>query len=312
MSWRHSREGRSIRSSRVNEPRVYYGEGSQTMAFCNVDRHEGARLSDRSGPGRDLLPATAEASASTIDSLWKRMVFGWRSGKFFELVFSRPHQAGHARALLPHTGRSPRAASRRSSSTTPTPTRSHVDGQIVWIVNAMTTSDRYPYSLIEELGDKSDERSPFPRPTRWVNYVEDSVKGDGRRRHRRDHVLQDQGRPRDPRVREDLSGLFTAGVDRCPSGVRAQIDISDAAAAHAVRRSLHLLPHERRHVLLQHGRHVGRRRRGARADPRHRQGDHVLDRAVPRDARHRQRGAAGRERSGSSTRSRWSSRRRRR
>jgi len=40
----------------------------------------------------------------------------------------------------------------------------------------MTTTDRYPYSLIEELGDKSDERSPFPRPTRWVNYIEDSIK----------------------------------------------------------------------------------------------------------------------------------------
>ena len=40
----------------------------------------------------------------------------------------------------------------------------------------MTTSDRYPYSLPEEMGDKSDERSAFPRPERMVNYVEDSVK----------------------------------------------------------------------------------------------------------------------------------------
>jgi len=33
-----------------------------------------------------------------------------------------------------------------------------------------------PYSMIGDLGDKSDERSRYPRPHRIVNYVEDSVK----------------------------------------------------------------------------------------------------------------------------------------
>ena len=44
------------------------------------------------------------------------------------------------------------------------------------MVNALTTSNDYPYSMHGELGDKSDERSPFPTENLWANYVEDSVK----------------------------------------------------------------------------------------------------------------------------------------
>ena len=40
----------------------------------------------------------------------------------------------------------------------------------------MTTMDRYPYSRFDWLGDKSDERSPMPRPDRWMNYARDAVK----------------------------------------------------------------------------------------------------------------------------------------
>jgi len=51
-----------------------------------------------------------------------------------------------------------------------------VNGEIVWLVNAFTSTDMYPSSKREWLGDKSDERSPFPRPHRLANYVRDAVK----------------------------------------------------------------------------------------------------------------------------------------
>ena len=44
------------------------------------------------------------------------------------------------------------------------------------MINGMTTTTRYPYSVRSELGDKSDRRTPDPQPTRMVNYVRDSVK----------------------------------------------------------------------------------------------------------------------------------------
>jgi uncharacterized membrane protein (UPF0182 family) len=44
------------------------------------------------------------------------------------------------------------------------------------MVNALTTSDKYPYSHFQPLGDKSNEQSLIPRPHELVNYVKDSVK----------------------------------------------------------------------------------------------------------------------------------------
>ena len=48
--------------------------------------------------------------------------------------------------------------------------------QIEWMVNALTTTDMYPYSFREMLGDKADERAIEPYPERVINYGEDSVK----------------------------------------------------------------------------------------------------------------------------------------
>lgn len=155
-------------------PRVYYGEGSATMAFSNVDRMKELDYPTDQDRAETVLPADVD-SAVPVDSLLKRLVFGWRSGKFFELVFSglikdttRVH---YYRTPVERLDRAAKFLFFDSN-----PYAVTVDGGIVWIVNAMTTTDRYPYSFPEELGDKSDERSAFPRPERLVNYVEDSVK----------------------------------------------------------------------------------------------------------------------------------------
>jgi hypothetical protein len=50
------------------------------------------------------------------------------------------------------------------------------DRKVYWMVNALTTSDMYPYSFREILGDKADERAVHPFPERTINYAEDAVK----------------------------------------------------------------------------------------------------------------------------------------
>ncbi len=155
-------------------PRVYYGEGSATMAFSNVDRMKELDYPTDQDRAEIVLPADVD-SAVPVDSLLKRLVFGWRSGKFFELVFSNlikdTTRVHYYRTPVERLDRAAKFLFFDSN-----PYAVTVDGGIVWIVNAMTTTDRYPYSFPEELGDKSDERSAFPRPERLVNYVEDSVK----------------------------------------------------------------------------------------------------------------------------------------
>jgi len=158
----------------VAEPRVYYGEGSSTMAFSNVHGMKELDYPTDQDRAEIVLPES-EKTGIHIDSLWKRIVLGWRSGKFWELVFSDLITPGtRAHYIRTPVDRLARVAPFLFYDSNPYAVA--VDGRIVWIVNGMTTTDRYPYSLIEELGDKSDERSPFPRPTRWVNYIEDSIK----------------------------------------------------------------------------------------------------------------------------------------
>lgn len=158
----------------VKNPRIYYGEGSATMAFSNVAHMKELDFPTEQDRAELWLPKEAQSGVH-MDSALKRAVFGWRSRKFFRLFFS-DLITDETRV---HYMRMPIERLERIAPflfIDSNPYAVAVDGKIVWLVNAMTTSDRYPYSFIEELGDKSDERSTLRRRGRWVNYVEDSVK----------------------------------------------------------------------------------------------------------------------------------------
>lgn len=159
---------------KISNERIYYGEGSETMAFSNVDRVSELDYPTDQDRAEIQLPAEVD-SGIHLDSLLKRVVFGWQSGRFMEFVFSdliKPNTRVHYyRTPL---DRLAQAAPFLHFDTNPYAVIA--DGEVNWLVNAMSTSDRYPYSRFGELGDKSDERALFPRQNRLVNYVEDSVK----------------------------------------------------------------------------------------------------------------------------------------
>ncbi len=158
----------------VTNERVYYGEAAATMAFSNVDR-----MTELDYPTDDdratLLLSDGETTAVANDSLLKRVVFGYLSGRLVDFVFSdlitdatrvhymrRPLERLEAVAPFLYFDTNPYAVV--------------ADGEIQWMVNGLTTSDQFPYARYAELGDKSDQRSPFPVEHQFVNYVEDSVK----------------------------------------------------------------------------------------------------------------------------------------
>jgi uncharacterized membrane protein (UPF0182 family) len=153
---------------------VYYGEGAATVCFSNVKNMKELDYPTEQDRAELWLPADVKTGVK-IDSFLKRLVFGWRSGKLFDLVFS---------GLITdetriHFNRTPVERLERVAPFLyydSNPYAVVVDGQLTWMVNGMTTSNSYPYSLHEEMGDKSDERSRRPRPERMVNYIEDSVK----------------------------------------------------------------------------------------------------------------------------------------
>lgn len=158
----------------ADNQQVYYGLGSANMAISNVRDVKEFDYPTEQGRAENTLPLDAPVGVP-VNSLLKRIVFGWHSGEFFELVFSELI-TGDTRV---HYYRQPL---KRLERIAPflyfdnNPYASVVDGQIMWLVNALTTSNYYPYSQREFIGDKSISRTPVPVETRPMNYVEDSVK----------------------------------------------------------------------------------------------------------------------------------------
>ncbi len=153
---------------------VYYGEGNASMAVSNVRQMAELDYPTDQGRAEIVLPADVPAGV-LVDSLLKRIVFGWRSGEFWEMVFStlitpetRVHYFRQPLQRLQHVA--PFLYYEAN------PYATIVDGEITWLVNAVTTTDQFPYSKHEYIGDKSLSRSPEMLKTWRINYVEDSVK----------------------------------------------------------------------------------------------------------------------------------------
>lgn len=158
----------------VANERIYYGEGTSTMAFSDV--RDVSALDYPTDQDRAVLAlGSTEDGGIVLDSLLKRVVLGWMGGRLIDFVFSdlitdetrvhyqrQPIQRLQEVAPFIYYDTNPYAVA--------------TSGSVVWMVNGMTTTNDYPYSMREELGDKSDERSLFPGDNQWVNYIEDSVK----------------------------------------------------------------------------------------------------------------------------------------
>ena len=267
----------------MENPRVYYGEGSATMAFSNVDRMKELDYPTAQDRAETVLPAGAPIGVP-VDSLVKRLVFGWRSGKFFELVFSDLIQD----TTRVHYYRTPLERIDRVAPflfLDSNPYAVAVDGGIQWIVNAMTTTDRYPYSFPEELGDKSDERSAFPRPERLVNYIEDSVKATVDAYTGRIHFYKIRNSPIVDAWSKIYPGLFLPAA-QMPAGVARQltyptqlfhIQFDDLYIYYHMKDPMYFFNME---DMWDDGDEV------LGPDSRHREGDHLLDRALHLDGRH--------------------------
>jgi uncharacterized membrane protein (UPF0182 family) len=152
---------------------LYYGEGATQMAYSNA---QGVNEFDHPiDEGRVEVTVAPADTGVLVDSWLKRFVFGWQSGVLFDIWFSdmiTSETRGHytrtpvdrAEAVAPFLYLDDNAY----AIATP--------DSIVWMINALTSTDRYPYSAFRDLGDKSDERGLENRPEPIRNYIRDAVK----------------------------------------------------------------------------------------------------------------------------------------
>ncbi len=158
----------------VTHPQVYFGEGEKRMALTNLHNLKENDFPSDQGLNTDTLPPGAVTGVK-IDSPLKRLVLAYTSGQFLNVLFSKMI-GSNSEALYTRQpiDRALAVAPYLYDDTRPFAVAN--GNSITWMVNGMTTSNRFPYSQIGEIGDKSDRRTPFVRPTRFINYIRDSVK----------------------------------------------------------------------------------------------------------------------------------------
>ncbi|MFC1765953.1 UPF0182 family protein [Planctomycetota bacterium] len=203
------------------ENRIYYGEGSATMGFSNVDQMKEVDYPTDQG-WAELWLGEDNPAGVRIGSLWKRIILGWRSGRFIDMVFSWLIKEDTRVHLF-------RTPLERLEQVAPflyydtNPYAVVADGRILWMVNALTYSDEYPYSQIQELGDKSDERAYVnTRELEPANYLEDSVKASVDASTGEVTFYQISDKPVIKTWAKIYPGLFTPGSEM-PDSIRAQL-----------------------------------------------------------------------------------------
>jgi len=163
----------NIKGLEVGNPAIYYGEGTTNVAYSNavgIDEHD---VATEQGRIQVQFPRNVAAGIK-IDSFLKRLVVGYQTRQILDVVFStligdgtrahifrRPIERIEQLAPFIDLDTDPYAF--------PTP-----DG-IKWMVNAITSTNAYPYSARALFGDISEQRMEW-RPLLEVNYVADSVK----------------------------------------------------------------------------------------------------------------------------------------
>ncbi len=159
-----------------HEPRIYFGEGAKDdYVLTNVRGLQEFDHATAQFRQEIAMPESLNAGIR-VDSFWKRVIFAAHTGDLTAFLFS--NYIDHAKTRV-HIRRTPML---RAQSIAPflfldSNTYAFIaDRKVSWMINALTTSDRYPYGFPEVLGDKADERAVHPFPERTINYAEDSVK----------------------------------------------------------------------------------------------------------------------------------------
>jgi uncharacterized protein len=160
-----------------NGQRVYYGEGAQgDAAFVVVDT--GTKELDYQGTAtNDQAQATFTYDGDggiPIGGFFQRALFAWRF-RDVNLLISNLIQ-GDSRIMIYRdiTQRVPKAAPFLKFDDDPY--TAIVDGRLVWIWDAYTTTDQYPYSDLVDLADVAASANQTTSIGGTINYLRNSVK----------------------------------------------------------------------------------------------------------------------------------------
>lgn len=205
----------------VENPRVYFGEGSVTMAISNINGLQEFDYPTSQGRATNVGTDFSDTGVP-IDSALKRVVFAWRSGQYFEVLFSN---LLNEKTRLQYY-RTPRGRLMHFAPFLYVDSNLYAvpaGDEIVWLANGLTHTDHYPYSKQEYLGDKSISRQEENIETVKVNYVEDSVKATINAVTGRVKLYKTADAPIVNSWQKIYPEMFSDGLDSMPEKVRQQV-----------------------------------------------------------------------------------------
>ena len=144
----------------VENPRIYYGENTLNYVIVNSNTDE---LDYQTAEGELFRTRYGGDGGVQLSSVFRRLAFAWQFGDFNILISGE---------IIPESRvQYHRAIQERVSKATPflvldrDPYIVAADGRLIWVQDAYTTSDHYPYS--DPIGDPAIGQ---------INYMRNSVK----------------------------------------------------------------------------------------------------------------------------------------
>jgi uncharacterized membrane protein (UPF0182 family) len=163
-----------------NGQRVYYGEGAAGNASFVVVNSDAEEL-DYQGTGTDdqrfvAAPQYEGTGGIPIGGLFQRALFAWRFRDVNLLISDLILGESRIMVYRDIAERVPKAAPFLQFDADPY--AAVVDGRLVWIWDAYTTTDQFPYSEPVDLSQvtSGSAQEGAPTPTGMANYVRNSVK----------------------------------------------------------------------------------------------------------------------------------------
>ena len=162
------------------EPRIYFGQNSPSYSV--VGAPEGAPAVERDRPQTadsqdDTAYTFSGDGGPSVGGLFNRLAYAVKFGSPELVLSSDVNEASQILYDRDPADRVSKVAPYLTVDTSPYP--AIVDGRVQWIVDAYTTSDQFPYSTAQQLGEVTvDSLSQGPNAALQgrVNYIRNSVK----------------------------------------------------------------------------------------------------------------------------------------
>jgi hypothetical protein len=156
----------------ITQPRIYYGERAPSYSVVGTSQQEVDRPAE--GGGSDVAVAYTGKGGVGIGGPWRKLMYAVKFRSRYLLLSG---------ALKPESKilyvRDPRERVRKAApylELDQDPYPVVAGGRIVWVVDAYTTSNGYPYSQRVGLGDVTRDSTTSRQTARSINYIRNSVK----------------------------------------------------------------------------------------------------------------------------------------